>query len=87
MNFSETSVAGSLASPPEDRLWTTKQAADFLLVSTRTVFNLRKVGLPYVQLGGTVRFNAQALKDYLAAHPHLSFHRLRQLARHRVKSS
>jgi hypothetical protein len=70
----------------EERLWTTEQVADFLQVSPRTVFSLRKVGLPCIQLGGAVRFVPQRVKDHLAVNRNISFHRLRQLARRRAKS-
>ena len=46
-------------------LWTTERVAKYLHVSLKTVFNLRKKGLPYVQLGGAVRFVPQEIKDYL----------------------
>ncbi len=42
--------------PSEDGLWTTERVAQFLHVSLKTVFNLRKKGLPYVQLGGAIGF-------------------------------
>ena len=89
MNPSETNgLENGLTALTEDRLWTTRQAADYLQVSTRSVFNLRKVGLPFVQLGGTIRFHPQKVKDYLAAHPTLPLHRLRQIIlRRKAKSS
>jgi excisionase family DNA binding protein len=64
---------------PDDELWTTPQAAKYLHVSLKTVFNLRKKGLPYVQLGGAVRFIPQEIKDYLVTNRGLSAHRLRQV--------
>src|SRR5271156_1159530 len=64
-----------------DKLWTTEQVADFLRVSLKTVFNLRKRGLPYVQLGGAVRFIPQEIRDYLVTNRGLSAHRLRQVVR------
>jgi excisionase family DNA binding protein len=66
---------------PEDELWTTPQVARYLHVSLKTVFNLRKNGLPYVQLGGAVRFVPQEIKDFLIKSRGLSSHRLRQIAR------
>jgi len=66
---------------PDDKLWTTEQVADFLSVSLKTVFNLRKRGLPYVQLGGAVRFIPQEIKAYLVTNRGLSSHRLRQIVR------
>ena len=68
-------------STAEDGLWTTERVAQFLHVSLKTVFNLRKKGLPYVQLGGAVRFLPQEIKDYLATNRGLGSHRLRQMVR------
>jgi excisionase family DNA binding protein len=62
-------------------LWTTSQVAKFLHVSLKTVFNLRKKGLPFVQLGGAVRFDPQEIRAYLSNSRGLSSHRLRQIAR------
>ena len=62
-------------------LWTTERVAKYLHVSLKTVFNLRKKGLPYVQLGGAVRFVPQEIKDYLVTNRGLTAHRLRQAVR------
>jgi len=70
-------------SDSDTALWTTKEVAKFLRVSLKTVFNLRKRGLPYVQLGGAVRFVPQEIRDYLAQSRGLSSHRLRQIIRNR----
>jgi excisionase family DNA binding protein len=70
-------------SEPDTGLWTTREVAKFLRVSLKTVFNLRKRGLPYVQLGGAVRFVPQEIRDYLARSRGLSSHRLRQIIRNR----
>ena len=66
---------------PDSNLWTTKEVARHLRVSLKTVFYLRKKGLPYVQLGGAVRFIPQEIKDYLVTNRGLSAHRLRQVVR------
>jgi excisionase family DNA binding protein len=66
---------------PDSGLWTSKDVAQHLRVSLKTVFNLRKKGLPFVQLGGAVRFDPQEIKDYLIQSRRLSSHQLRQLAR------
>jgi hypothetical protein len=66
---------------PDSDLWTTKDVAKHLRVSLKTVFNLRKRGLPFVQLGGAVRFVPQEIRDYLVNSRRLSSHRLRQLVR------
>ena len=65
----------------ESELWTTERVAKYLHVSLKTVFNLRKKGLPYVQLGGAVRFVPQEIRDYLVKSRGLSSHRLRQITR------
>ena len=49
--------------------------------SQETDSGLRKKGLPYVQLGGAVRFVPQEIKDYLVTNRGLSAHRLRQVVR------
>ena len=69
--------------PPasDDRLWTTEQVGKYLHVSLKTVFNLRKKGLPYVQLGGAVRFVPQEIRDYLVTNRGLTAHRARQVVR------
>jgi excisionase family DNA binding protein len=71
------------APEPDAELWTTQEVAKFLHVSLKTVFNLRKRGLPYVQLGGAVRFVPQEIRDYLTRSRGLSSHRLRQMIRNR----
>ena len=65
----------------DSELWTTERVAKYLHVSLKTVFNLRKKGLPYVQLGGAVRFVPQEIRDYLVKSRGLSSHRLRQIIR------
>jgi hypothetical protein len=64
-----------------EKLWTTKDVAEFLHVSSRAVFSLRKIGLPFVQLGGSIRFVPQEVRDYLANSRRLASHRLRQIIR------
>jgi excisionase family DNA binding protein len=66
---------------PDGELWTTERVAQYLHVSLKTVFNLRKKGLPFVQLGGAVRFIPQEISNYLVNSRGLSSHRLRQIAR------
>jgi len=68
---------------PSQNLWTTREVAEFLRVSAKTVFNQRKKGLPFVQVGGAVRFVPQEIKDYLANSRRSSLHRLRQIIRKR----
>ena len=75
--------SGKHQNPPasDNQLWTTEQVGKYLHVSLKTVFNLRKKGLPYVQLGGAVRFMPQEIKDYLVTNRGLTAHRLRQAVR------
>lgn len=65
----------------DEQLWTTERVAQYLHVSPKSIFNLRKRGLPYVQLGGAVRFFPQEIKDYLVTNRGLTAHRLRQVVR------
>jgi len=68
--------------PPESEdLWTTREVGKFLHLSAKTISELRKKGLPFVKLGGAVRFVPREIKDYLANCRRLSSHRLRQIAR------
>jgi excisionase family DNA binding protein len=91
--MNSTANTGTLGNPPvsddvktlsdetDSELWTTERVAKYLHVSLKTVFNLRKKGLPYVQLGGAVRFVPQEIRDYLDKSRGLSSHRQRQIAR------
>jgi len=80
-NLGNLPVAEDIKTSPESDLWTTKEVAKHLRVSLKTVFNLRKKGMPYVQLGGAVRFIPQEIKDYLVNSRRLSSHRLRRMIR------
>lgn len=81
-NIVTSPVAGEVKTSVQDSdLWTTKDVAKHLRVSLKTVFNLRHKGLPFVKLGGAVRFVPQEIKDYLINSRRLSSHRLRQLVR------
>jgi excisionase family DNA binding protein len=78
------SVSDDVKTSPHEsdlELWTTERVAKYLHVSLKTVFNLRKKGLPYVQLGGAVRFVPQEIRNYLVNSRGLSSHRLRQIVR------
>jgi excisionase family DNA binding protein len=70
-------------SPESDEdLWTTEHVAKYLHVSLKTVFNLRKKkGMPFVKVGGAVRFVPQEIKDHLLINRGLASHRLRQIVR------
>jgi len=55
----------SSSSETDPDLWTSPKVAQYLHVSLKTVFNLRKNGLPFLKLGGAVRFVPQEVKEYL----------------------
>lgn len=57
-------AAGFRTSPPH--LWTTSDLARFLVCSERNIFFLRNKGLPSVRVGGLVRFDPQAVREWLA---------------------
>jgi excisionase family DNA binding protein len=66
--------------PFESTLWTVDSVAHYLQVSRKTVFNLRKRGLPFIQLGGAVRFDPVRVKDYLSQTENLAGHQAWRLA-------
>jgi hypothetical protein len=60
---------------PEPADWLTEQQlADRLHVSIRHLANLRRAGLPYVQLGASVRYKLAEVEAYLAGNRRLSSH-------------
>jgi excisionase family DNA binding protein len=72
---------------PDDNLWKTSRVAQYLQVSHKTVFVLRGNGLPYVKIGGAVRFDPNEVKEYLINSRRLSLHQLRQIARKKRRPS
>lgn len=48
-----------------DNLLTTKELQDWLKVSRFTVHNWRSEGLPYLKIGRSVRFDKDAVKEWL----------------------
>ena len=77
-------VSEEVKTPPNDTdsdLWTSERVAQYLHVSLKSVFNLRKKGLPFVKVGGAVRFVPQEIKDHLLINRGLAAHRLRQIVR------
>jgi excisionase family DNA binding protein len=71
----------SSSSETDPDLWTSQKVAQYLHVSLKTVFNLRKNGLPFLKLGGAVRFVPQEVKEYLVTNRSLAAHRWRQVIR------
>lgn len=50
-----------------DRLWTPDEAAAFLQISRRTVYDMANRGtIPAIKVGGQMRFRCQALDDWIA---------------------
>ena len=62
--------------------WVTEQQlSEYLQVSTRHLINLRKCGLPFIQLGSTVRYDLREVEAYLRTNRRLSSHVARQQRR------
>ena len=66
---------------PLPALVTEQQLADRLQVSTRHLINLRKAGLPYLQLGSAIRYDLAEVDAYLRTNRRLSLHMLCQQRR------
>lgn len=49
----------------DQALWSTPELAIYLGCSDRQVYNLRKSGLPFVLVGGLVRFDAHQVKEWI----------------------
>jgi excisionase family DNA binding protein len=54
-------------SDSEDLLWSTADVANYMRCSERQVYNLRKSGLPAIHIGGLIRFDPQAVREWLAS--------------------
>lgn len=60
-----------LQQQPPEVLLTVKQAAACLGISTAALRNARhtkSIRIPYVQLGGRIRYAPEAIKSYVATH-------------------
>ena len=60
---------------------TEQQLSEHLQVSVRHLINLRKCGLPFIQLGSSVRFDLVEVETYLRTNRRLSSHVARQQRR------
>ena len=60
---------------------TEQQLAEHLQISGRHIINLRKCGLPFIQLGSSVRFDLAEVEAYLRTNRRLSSHVTRQQRR------
>lgn len=61
-----------------DQWLTEKEMAARLSISARHLINLRKAGLPYIQLGASVRYDLDEVIKYLQTNRRLSSHVERQ---------
>lgn len=69
------SVEARHEQPQQPSKWMTEQElADHLQLSTRHLINLRKAGLPYIQLGSSVRYDLVEVEAYVRGKRHLSSH-------------
>lgn len=57
---------------------TEQQLSEHLQVSTRHLINLRKCGLPFIQLGSSVRYDLKEVEQFLRGKRRLSSHVERQ---------
>jgi len=62
------------APQPQRRWLTEKELAALLNISTRHLINLRRAGLPYVQLGSVVRYDPVEVGAYLKANRRVPSH-------------
>jgi hypothetical protein len=60
--------------PSEERWLTEKELAFRLHISPRHLINLRAAGLPYIQLGVSVRYDFDEVMKYLKTNRRLSSH-------------
>jgi len=60
---------------------TEKQLSEHLQISVRHLINLRKAGLPYIQLGSVVRYDLEEVEAFVRSKRHLSAHVERQKRR------
>lgn len=75
------------ASSPQKPWLTEKELAALLHISTRHLINLRKAGLPYIQLGSVVRYDPAEVEAYLKTNRRLSSHVERQTRRAQLSAS
>jgi hypothetical protein len=60
---------------------TEEQLAAHLQISTRHLINLRKAGLPFIQLGASVRYDLAEVEAFVRSRRRLSSHVERQQRR------
>ena len=60
---------------------TEQQLAEHLQISTRHLINLRRCGLPFVQLGSSIRYDLAEVEQFIRNKRRLSAHIARQQRR------
>jgi len=76
------------ASSSNPAAWITeKELARHLHISIRHLVNLRKRGLPHIQLGSAVRYSLPEVEEYVRSQRRLSSHVERQKRRAALRSS
>ena len=65
----------------EPAMLTEKELAAYLRVSLRHLCNLRRAGMPYIQLGSSIRYDLGEIQAYLKTNRRLSSHVERQKRR------
>ena len=71
----------SLSTIPVPGWLTEQQLSEHLQVSTRHLINLRKCGLPFIQLGSSVRYDLEEVEQFIRGKRRLSSHVERQRRR------
>jgi predicted DNA-binding transcriptional regulator AlpA len=72
----------NIDAPTPTAPWLTEQQlAEHLQISTRHLINLRKAGLPFIQLGSSVRYDLSEVEQFIRSKRRLSSHIERQQRR------
>lgn len=45
---------------------TTSELAEFLKVSRQAIYNWRKIGLPFIKIGSRIRYDLEAVNEWIA---------------------
>ncbi|MEI8343080.1 MAG: helix-turn-helix domain-containing protein [Verrucomicrobiota bacterium] len=77
MKYTDIPPASLVSSP----LHTEKEMAAHLKISMRHLCNLRKTGMPFIQLGSSIRYDMSEVLAYLKTNRRLSSHVQRQQRR------
>ncbi len=78
MNSTNTPTAPTSPTSP---LLTERELAAHLRISLRHLCNLRRAGMPYIQLGSSIRYDMDEVQAYLKTNRRLSSHVERQQRR------